>query len=183
MFEIDMAFTFNDIDLQMTFAFDPPLVEYKHFFQLCELWAFVHIILTLIQLFKLVLDIIKVYVCTEHEVASSKVIALTDRQTCRHTDTRKDRIYYLPIFSDGNKPYWIYWTWATFRSILELIQTERKPTLLSKFIQVEHTLTLLRHTLIARAFSLMRLGIHLFYFRFEYIMESAKCRGQLFMKQ
>ena len=36
-FEVDMAFTLNDIDLQMTLTFEQASVEYKNVVELCEL--------------------------------------------------------------------------------------------------------------------------------------------------
>ena len=59
-----------------------------HKAKICELWNFSHLTLTLIQVLKLYLDIIKMYVCTKNEVptfSSSNVIIWTDRQTDRQT--------------------------------------------------------------------------------------------------
>ena len=44
-----MTFTLNDIDLQMTLTFKQTLEEYKHKADICKLWKFSHLTLTLIQ--------------------------------------------------------------------------------------------------------------------------------------
>ena len=48
-FEINMAFTLNDIELKMTLTFDQALVNNKHVVELCKLLNFVHLTFTLIH--------------------------------------------------------------------------------------------------------------------------------------
>ena len=45
-FKVDMAFTFNNIDLQLTLIFEQALMEYEH---VSELWKVIHLTLIFIQ--------------------------------------------------------------------------------------------------------------------------------------
>ena len=73
-----MAFTLNDIDIQMTLTFEPALVEYKHVDLLWNL--FNHELDAVTLVLKLDLNIIKMYGCTESDVPSFQ-------RTDRHTDS------------------------------------------------------------------------------------------------
>ena len=87
-FEVDMALTLYDIDLQMTLTFKKVLVEHKHWImQIMKFHSFNLDFIQMTLVFKFDLDIVKMYVWTENVVPSFKHYSQpTDRNTDRHTD-------------------------------------------------------------------------------------------------
>ena len=74
-----MTFISNDINLQTTLTFEQFLVKNNHVVKLCELgnYSFDLHLDPMTLVFKLDLDIVKLYVCTENKVldfSASKVI-------------------------------------------------------------------------------------------------------------
>ena len=70
----EVAFTLNDIDLQMTMTFEKASVAYKHIVEFYELWNFVDLDLDRMTiLLKIDLDIADMLMRTENEFLSSAV--------------------------------------------------------------------------------------------------------------